>query len=228
MTDYNRQQVIQSLYSKANEQYPELWGENVSSKPADITVLDIMLEWIEKQGLIRPGQNVIDLGSSIGISTILFDSRGYSSTGYEVSKTEFNRSIDMRHEAKKLGLTKSKRSPKFVNGSYFPQEYVDLRDQNNSIALGVEERFQDSWSEVFSDLEFIAGNLTPDDLRDFDIFYAYPSDRHYPALLEFFALYAPDDGVFIHALGAEMFPYMDILGEFRLEMVSMSAIKKIK
>lgn len=167
----------------------------------------------EADGAIRQGQTVLDMGSGSGSSSLIWASRGYDVTGIELDKRLFDCSC--RSFEQILQTLPLRGSVTLRHGSYFPEEYIALRESGHSSVLRYEADIRNRFGAVMSDvLHIVPGNLV--DISHVDILYAYAWPIQVPSILEMFSRFAlrgsilvlvgemPDD--LLETLGLVVYP----------------------
>ena len=124
-------------------------------------------------GAIKPGMTVLDMGSGSGSSAITWAYYGYNVIGIELHPELADFSKEAVEENKHLFPNST---IQIFQGSYFPKEYIELREQRKTIAQKLEK--PGSW---FNSPEHFHPICEEDvyeknglDLKKIDIFYAYP------------------------------------------------------
>jgi SAM-dependent methyltransferase len=154
----------------------------------------------EDNKAISKGLKVLDLGSGNGISSLIWANAGYEVTGIELHPELVDIAQDAVLQANTNYLINT--IPKFYSGSYFPKKYIDMRNQNVSKAIFMENEFIEnsfqnkdkSYVENFHPVCSTDVYETNDiDIKEFDIFYAYVWPVQSPSIVELFSLYARDD-----------------------------------
>ncbi len=151
---------------------------------------------LEVQGILEPGQRVLEMGSGLGGIAMLFALAGYAVEGYDINWASHciaRRVLDRLNDS----LDSAPLDCNLHFGSYFPAENIALRDCGRSMA----EDLEDKYIRLFpgdDDYVFpILGSLTARDYEDFDVFFNYAWDDQVASVCELFSLYAPRHGVLI-------------------------------
>jgi len=147
----------------------------------------------EASGLIKPGQRVIDLGSGSGSALMMWAYRGYDVTGIELHSELVKSSRKIISNANGLFGDRIR----IFTGSYYPAEYIKLREHNQSQAKELEHAIHTSDADRFHPVSdgadvYFRNNFS---LKDMDVWYAYTWSIQSPSILEMFSLYARDDAV---------------------------------
>lgn len=154
----------------------------------------------------------LDLGSGLGGKVAIASHFGHRAYGIELN------SVLVKMGKNKL-IRKLKRDRsleqgsicRIAQGSYFPQEYVDMRESGDSVAMWFEQN--DKGIRTFdkgktrSDLmglgKIFHPEASPEDpytqlgigLEDVDVFFGYLWEVQIPSVLEIFSRYAKEDAV---------------------------------
>ncbi len=156
----------------------------------------------ETQGIISKGSNVLDLGSGNGISSLIWANAEYTVIGIELHPELVGVAQDAVLQASNQSLISA--VPEFYTGSYFPKKYIEVRDNNKSKAIDIENNFikecsknkfhSGSYIERFHPVcindVYETNNI---DIKEFDILYAYVWPIQSPSIIEMFSLYARKD-----------------------------------
>ena len=152
----------------------------------------------ENKGIISPGQKVLELGSGDGSVLMVWTYKGYDVTGIEIQPALARYSIEALSKHKKLLANPRAR---IIEGSYYPQEYLEYREANPmSDSIVLEERLLSERRYTPSDCPYLMIRCCEDvyekhnfSLRDFDIFYAYLYSSQIPSVADIFKRYAKYD-----------------------------------
>lgn len=164
--------------------------------PTPITTLCNIIENGEIKRYFNKGAKVLDLGSGTGSSSFVWAALGYDVVGIEISNNLFN----IAQEALAKAKPHLKNNITFIEGSYFPKSYHELRKSKISIALNLEKKrceIGDSNEHLFDVCEkdiYKENNL---DIHSFDIFYAYSWPIQSPSIKEIFTLYAKQSAILV-------------------------------
>lgn len=152
----------------------------------------------ENKGIISPGQNVLELGSGNGSALMTWAHKGYNITGIEIQHALANYSKEALLKHRQL-LGKSK--ARIIEGSYYPQGYVEHREANPfSDARLLEEKLLSERGYTISDCPHLMIKCWEDvydkhnfSIWDFDIIYAYLYNIQVPSVVDVFKKYAKYD-----------------------------------
>ncbi len=154
----------------------------------------------EELDLIRPGQTILDMGSGSGTSSIIWGHRGYIVIGIELYPELVRYSQQGIRKYKELFGKEG--DIRIVEGSYYPESYIEKRKNGDSAAIQIE-------NDILSD-EYARETHQPRlhlvcetdiykeyniDIKEIDIFYAYKYKLQAPSILEMFRLYSSKDAI---------------------------------
>lgn len=147
--------------------------------PADYDrVLTVLTE------LRQPGMRFLELGSAMGIITVMADLLGYEACGIEIDErlVRMAREVAVRYESK----------ARFAAGSFLPQGWV-WRPRDGDGRLGTIGEGESGYLELGLSLD------------DFDLVYAYPWGGEEATLLDLFRAHgAPDGHLLLHLVSGEL------------------------
>ncbi len=145
---------------------------------------------IPKQGM------VLDLGSGLGISSIRWVSEGYKATGIEINESLANLSKRITSNLINKGYMK-KNKMKVLQGSYFPAEYIDARNEGLTKAPYFEDKMVFKGHESLGLKVLSPEQNNPEiytqagtEFSDFDIYYGFLWNTQTPSALEMFSMYS--------------------------------------
>lgn len=144
---------------------------------------------------ISKSKSFLDLGSGLGSKVIIANHIGMPAYGIEINDILHHSSKVIRGRVKK---SISRKPCELIHGSYFPNNYVILRDFNASVAQEFEG------DEPPSRQEFVPKGNPNDiyDANDIDlskvgIFYRYGWGADIPSTMEMFSLFGAEDSLLI-------------------------------
>jgi len=151
---------------------------------------------------IGNGDKFLDLGSGIGLNVVIAASLGLNAYGIEINPRLAKSSQELVEILKEKGLFPEGVECKTIYGSYFPNDYIRLREDKKSAAVEFEED-----CGTLKDYFFPFGNpediykIMNLDLRDVKVFYRYGWKGDVPSLWELFSLYGNKDAILINPSG---------------------------
>ncbi len=189
---------IQSGWSKGYVPYP----------------LDAFEKGIEKclrRGYVSSGTIFLDLGAGKGRLVIKAARHGFHAYGIEYHEqyvSAFEENISLAHLSAAL---KQDTICRVVQGSYYPKEYVALRDRGEAIALSYEDKFSPTsfplekrkcvFHPVASDPNpFTVLGIA---LQEVLVFFSYTWGVELPSQLELFSRYAHPQAIFLNETAQE-------------------------
>jgi len=174
--------------------------------------------------LFVPGQKVVDLGGSIGLTSLDWASYGFDVTSIEISKKAHNYAVDFFKELKNKGIIEDENIT-FINGNYFTQEYIKKRQSKNSVASNLEKEYENQ--EIFANKVLFTKNPVEDiykknnfSLRDFDVFYAYLWAVQVPSMMELFKYHSKPGAVFATRAAIPNFKFYEFAQDIGLEIIT--------
>ena len=198
--------------------------DHVPSQPSELVDL---IETHEREGIIKKGQRVIELGSGIGSAAFPFNYAGYNVVGYELYESLVKRSNELKEKLLARGLVDPTLECEFRHGSYFPAQYLQVMRQQRANSIPTSEEIGAIVDPQEMDyLHIVPGPVTPEELRTYDLSYAYPWRVQMPSLVELFSLYARDNAVLLFMLAGWHLKMDDVLKSHHLIKVGGSAFVK--
>jgi len=198
--------------------------DHVPSQPIELAAI---IEKHERDGLIKKGQRVIEQGSGIGSAAFSFNYWGYNVVGYELDRSLFERANELKARLLANGLINPDMECEFRHGSYFPAQYLQvMRRQRASLIPTSKDLGAIMDPQKFDFLHIIPGPVTPEELRTYDIFYAFPWHVQMPSLVELFSLYARDDAVLLFMLPGWPNKMNHLLNSHKLRKAGTNAFVK--
>lgn len=152
----------------------------------------------ESLGIMRKGQRVLEMGFGIGSAAFTFNYMGYGVVGYELDGVLFESAGRLKTQLLESRVLEPNLECDLRHGSYFPPEYVELLRQQKARGIPTSEETGASIEpNEIEYLHIVPGPITPEELRTFDILYAYPWRSQFPSFVELFSLYAREDAVLL-------------------------------
>ncbi|MFW5847064.1 MAG: hypothetical protein ACOCUU_02790 [Nanoarchaeota archaeon] len=158
----------------------------------------------------------LDMGSGLGGKVIIANSLGLPAYGVEINGFLHYYSERVLERTQKF---LSDEDCKILSGSYFPNEYIKMRESGKSLALDFEK------DELLCRDEFIPVGNSRDiyehngiDLGKIGIFYRYGWGKDVPSTLEMFSLFSSDDAILISASSHYPDKFKELLKELKLKV----------
>ena len=210
--------MMEHDFSKVKSKIEEACKEgeyagNYAFVPLRLDQLSNIIDNGEKQGYMRKGQTVLDMGSGSSSSSILWAHRGYNVVGIELQP-------NLVHIAELALYTCQDIIPeglevKIYQGSYFPESYHNKRLSGKSSAIAEENKVAGNGNPgdyyLFPPFKEDAYKKNNINLNDIDVFYAYAWQMQAPSILEIFKDYARDDAT-LCMVGPTSQKYVKALG----------------
>ncbi|MBU1200877.1 MAG: hypothetical protein KJ583_03475 [Nanoarchaeota archaeon] len=181
----------------------------------------IITDGLDK-GVLKPKDKLLDLGSAFGLTSLIWTSYGFDVTGIEINKKCFDYSVEQIKKFKENHLMNGE-IVKFINGSYFPPEYISKRNNGTALAPRIEEKYLNkkrTCEECFfptpSDI-YKENNLK---LNEFDVFYAYLWDIQGPSVMKIFKDYSKEGALLVGSIAASQRDKKYVVNELGLKDIT--------
>lgn len=181
----------------------------------DMTARNLRL--LLRQGEAKEGDHFFDMGAGMGICAIAAAHLGFNAFGIEINQTLCECAEKMISYSRENGFIQDDVECKVVNGSFFPNDYVERRKRKETVVRRYEngiflygfdngEIFEVPMSKIEAEekLVFRKQKIDTEDalgisLRAIDVFFSYSWGVQMPSQLEIFSLYAKKDAVFMNS-----------------------------
>ena len=178
------------------------------------------------EGILKGNESVIELGSGLGLSSLVWAANGFNINGMEIDQELYSQSqimlADLSHQKVLNG-----EAIKLVQGSYFPIEYIEFRKKHATKTLTLENDFSYTRlarnNEVFFPIQNnpeLYNDKFGKNYSDFDITYAYIWDLQTPSTLEMFALLSKKEAILAGKFAIETKDLKNMIKYFGLEIIN--------
>ena len=182
--------------------------------PYPASVFRSLLTYLIRSGEVLPGSTFLDLGAGEGGLVMEAVDLGLHGFGIEIHP-RLVREGKIRTENERIRFSRNTRC-ELAEGSYYPPEYIELRDQGRAVALDYEDGifwrqhpdgttlFQHFYPterrELFHPVvsEPNPFRVLGIGLQDIDLFFSYTWGIQLPSILELFSLYARGGSVLLN------------------------------
>ena len=201
-------------------------ARGISSEPRDHlptipSQLADMVTYHESRGIIKKGQRCIELGCGMGFAEFVLNTEGYNVIGYELDGSLVRKAYELKEQLLAKDLLNPSLECVFRQESYFPAQYLDIiKKQRLDGLMTSEERGIRICGQEADFLHIVPGNVTPEELKTYDIFYAYPWMSQIPSLLELFSLYSKQDAVLLFMISGQEHMVNLFLSSYNLRNVT--------
>ncbi|NQU98172.1 hypothetical protein HQ533_01790 [Candidatus Woesearchaeota archaeon] len=204
---------------------------------SDLEILSRKLKYLIRKKIIQPGDTFLDLGSGLGLPDVLAAHFGLNSYGIEINSVLQQSSEILIEVARNHNFIPPEVTCKTTNGSYYPNEYMDLRESGETVAQKYEMiTVPPSWHNVSNKKYFENGHVyvkrdTEEaykelglDFSEVDVFYSYIWPPQLPSILEIFSLYSKDDATMINICPWAPINPKGLLNELNLDYQRVGSI----
>jgi hypothetical protein len=175
-----------------------------------------ILKGLLEEGALKEGDIFLDLGAGKGTPMRIAASKGFRAYGIDLNETVVDEGVEEIRVARETGEIPRDAVCELVQGSYFPKEYIALRESGKSIAVlyesgnffthfpGGEHLFlpydPDEKRERFHP---VSSDNSPYEnlgirLQEVDLFFSYTWGPELPSQLELFSKFASPEAIFVN------------------------------
>lgn len=187
---------------------------------------------LKTHSLIKEGDKFLDLGSGFGYAVVCAAYYGLQAQGIEINPLLAEGSNELFKYVKQEKIINPDSICNVVEGSYFPDEYLELRNSKKSIAKKYEIKLktaEKNINHVFHPKgnDFDIYEKLGVRLNEIDLFYNYCWRDNVPSVTEIFSLYAKDDAILMIQSAGFPLKFDKLLNELNLDMGPMKGFNKI-
>ena len=191
-----------------------------------------MFDFLVQESYINQKDNFFELGSAMGRNVTIMANLGLNAYGVEIN-SDFSKASSITLDAlKKCGAFPGNINCRTVNGSYYLEDYILMREQGKSSALEYEKKkgYLDAkggnFFPIFTDDVY---KRLGKDFEDMDVMWFYAWQLQIPSVLEMFDLFAKDTAQLIIANDQSSDNLISVLGlNLRKSDLNQVIPKKIK
>jgi len=209
-------------------------GNDTGYFPFKPSYLASSLRKLIANGDLRQGSVFLDIGGGAGWPVIEAAEAGLNAYAIEINKKLVEDGKNNIKNARKNKLISPDTSCEIIEGSYFPEEYIECRKKGQTIATKYEngvftwvvcgELIRGQFDDAKIKEVFYPVATSPDHyellgigLDDVDIFFSYTWGIELPSQLELFSKYGKKDAVMLSVAARSLIKHEDLMKDLGLK-----------